>query len=141
MSNGSIAMNVREPFRAGTFYEASASSCRHQASALIESADLPDDLDPDARGGLVPHAGWTYSGRVAAKTFKALAAAGKKEGNSQQEATRGDAGNGWWLGALPVLVLVGMDLDPCRHTKADMNADGSTNGLDVQVCVGAMLGS
>ena len=68
-------MDVREPCRAGTFYDASASSCRRQATTLIESADLPDNLDPSPLGGLVPHAGWVYSGRLAAGTFKALAAA------------------------------------------------------------------
>ncbi len=65
-------MNIRQPFRAGSFYEASASSCRHHAEKLLEAAELGTDLPPTLYGGLVPHAGWMYSGRLAARTLKTL---------------------------------------------------------------------
>jgi hypothetical protein len=65
-------MTVRPAFNAGAFYEASEQGCRKQALALLErelpEAELPDTL----RGGLVPHAGWSFSGPLAALTFKAL---------------------------------------------------------------------
>ena len=66
-------MNIRQPVRAGAFYEASASSCRHHAEKLLDAAALPEDLPARTFGGLVPHAGWMFSGRLAAMTFKALA--------------------------------------------------------------------
>lgn len=72
-------MNVREPLRAGSFYEASASACRRQAASLLESADPGGKLEGLPVGGLVPHAGWAFSGRLAAMTFKALAAAAPLE--------------------------------------------------------------
>lgn len=72
-------MNIRHPVRSGSFYEASAASCRLHANRLLDSCPLPDDLPGRLYGGLVPHAGWTYSGKLAAMTFKALAAAGPPE--------------------------------------------------------------
>ena len=65
-------MNLRQPTRAGSFYEESTSSCRRHATLLLEEADLPDDLPRQLYGGIVPHAGWVYSGKQAAMTFKAL---------------------------------------------------------------------
>lgn len=65
-------MNIRHPIVAGQFYEASASSCRHHVEKLIGSAEVPPDLPAPLLGGLVPHAGWSYSGDLSALTFKAL---------------------------------------------------------------------
>jgi AmmeMemoRadiSam system protein B len=65
-------MNIRLPLYAGSFYESSASTCRHQVQKLLDQAALPPDLPSPLYGGLVPHAGWVFSGAVAARTFKAL---------------------------------------------------------------------
>ena len=72
-------MHIRPAFRAGSFYEADPLACRRHVELLIASADLPDDLPARLFGGLVPHAGWVYSGRLAAITFKALLAGGNVE--------------------------------------------------------------
>ncbi len=72
-------MNIRQPVRAGSFYEAAPDSCRLHADKLLDSAGLGEDLPAKCYGGLVPHAGWTYSGRIAAKTFKALTRVAKVE--------------------------------------------------------------
>ena len=69
-------MNIRQSVYARDFegfYESSPSSCRHHAQKLLDAAEWPDDLPDRLYGGLVPHAGWVYSGRLAAMTFKALA--------------------------------------------------------------------
>ncbi|MCJ7543578.1 MAG: AmmeMemoRadiSam system protein B [Phycisphaerae bacterium] len=70
-------MTIRNPYRAGSFYDASPDDCRHHAEGLIDQATVPDTLPSVLFGGIVPHAGWVYSGRVAATTFKALAARGE----------------------------------------------------------------
>jgi len=57
------------------FYESSPASCRRHAEELLAEAQLPDSLPARLYGGVVPHAGWVYSGKVAALTFKALVAA------------------------------------------------------------------
>jgi len=72
-------MNARQPFQAGSFYQASASACRSEAVALIESANIDSRPQGILYGGLVPHAGWVYSGQLAAMTFKALAAGDRIE--------------------------------------------------------------
>ena len=66
-------MSLRQPFRAGSFYEADETACRAEAqrlmsAAVVVTADLPAGLV----GGIAPHAGWLYSGSVAATTLKAL---------------------------------------------------------------------
>lgn len=67
-------MTLRDCYSAGGFYEASPASCRTAADNLLASADVPADVPRALYGGLVPHAGWVYSGRLAAMTFKALCA-------------------------------------------------------------------
>ncbi|MCP4375199.1 MAG: AmmeMemoRadiSam system protein B, partial [bacterium] len=66
--------DTREPIVSGSFYEASSSKCLQQANILIESADIDNCPPGQIRGGLLPHAGWTFSGKLAAITLKALAA-------------------------------------------------------------------
>ncbi len=65
-------MNIRQPVRADSFYEGSPSSCRHHADKLLAAVQLGEALADTLYGGLVPHAGWMYSGRLAARTFKTL---------------------------------------------------------------------
>ncbi len=72
-------MHVRPAIRAGSFYDASASACRSHVEDLLEESALPGDLPARRFGGLVPHAGWVYSGRQAAMTFKALLEGGGVE--------------------------------------------------------------
>lgn len=68
-------MIVREPVVAGQFYPADRDACLQQLVALLEDAEAPVEQGT-ARyvGGLVPHAGWMCSGRVAARVFRVLAA-------------------------------------------------------------------
>ena len=72
-------MTVRTPVRAGMFYESSPASCRRHAEELLKEAHVPDQLPPRLYGGVVPHAGWVYSGPLAALTFKSLIAAGARK--------------------------------------------------------------
>jgi len=69
-------MKVRQPARAGQFYEGSPGPCRHHVTKLLDGVELPQDLPKPLYGGLVPHAGWSYSGALAARTLKALSVAG-----------------------------------------------------------------
>jgi len=67
-------MTLRDCFNAGGFYEASPASCRTAADGLLASASVPADVGDMPFGGIVPHAGWVYSGRLAVMTLKALCA-------------------------------------------------------------------
>lgn len=74
-------MRVREPVVAGQFYAASADQCRLDLEQLLLAAraqGAAEHQPPKGTplyGGLVPHAGWVYSGSVAARVFCALAEA------------------------------------------------------------------
>lgn len=63
---------IREPAFAGLFYPAAQDACEQAVRSLL--ADLPQQ-NPSQRvlGGIVPHAGWGFSGRIAAMTIQALA--------------------------------------------------------------------
>ncbi|MBN1953512.1 MAG: AmmeMemoRadiSam system protein B [Anaerolineae bacterium] len=66
-------MRVRKPVVAGQFYPAD----RTEAVRMIESflpRQLPAGLPSPIVAGIVPHAGWVYSGLVAARVFAAIRA-------------------------------------------------------------------
>ncbi|MDP6633441.1 MAG: AmmeMemoRadiSam system protein B [Phycisphaerae bacterium] len=65
--------DTRQPIAAGAFYDASPDQCLRQARTLIESADIDNRPAGDIRGGLLPHAGWVFSGQLSAITLKVLA--------------------------------------------------------------------
>ena len=67
-------MTTRAPVQAGRFYDAAPTACRQHAQRILDAPTLPDDLPTPLYGGLVPHAGWMFSGRIAALTLRALAA-------------------------------------------------------------------
>ena len=56
------------------WYPQSPRACEQQVDRLLEAAVVPADLPEKLVGGICPHAGWIYSGSVAALTFKAIAA-------------------------------------------------------------------
>jgi len=60
------------PSHAGAFYESDSKKCFSEALELVESASLPENIPGKLFGGLVPHAGWSFSGSIAAVTFQAL---------------------------------------------------------------------
>ena len=64
---------VRTPGLAGSWYPGSAAALERQVNAYLRDYAPPQDLGA-LLGGVVPHAGWAYSGAVAAKVFAALSA-------------------------------------------------------------------
>ncbi|MCH7704694.1 MAG: AmmeMemoRadiSam system protein B, partial [Planctomycetes bacterium] len=70
-------MKIREPVVAGQFYPERESECRRDVVRLLDAAGggaSTDDASIEGTlvGGIVPHAGWIYSGGVAARVFAAL---------------------------------------------------------------------
>ena len=70
-------MSIREPVVAGSFYPGQAEACRRELAACMPDSH-PGELD-DKRllGGVVPHAGWMFSGAVAGTVLGALANQGR----------------------------------------------------------------
>jgi len=66
-------MQVRTPIVADRFYPGDEQACRDALDRCIATCNQPS---PKGRfsGGVVPHASWMYSGTVAARTLKVVAA-------------------------------------------------------------------
>jgi AmmeMemoRadiSam system protein B len=64
-------MNVRQPAVAGRFYPARRVDCVRQIEEALPD-QLPWDLPERIVAGVVPHAGWIFSGPTAAKVFAAI---------------------------------------------------------------------
>ncbi len=63
-------MTVRSPAAAGSFYPADADRLRAEVSGLIAGATSSSDLVIKAL--IAPHAGYMYSGGIAANAFATL---------------------------------------------------------------------
>lgn len=143
-------MTVRQPVRAGSFYESSPDACRSHARKLLDSARPPRDLPATLYGGLVPHAGWAFSGRLAAETFKTLHAARPIEtivifgADHVGIAASGEVyAEGAWrtpLGDVPVAEDVAdAILAADGSLRADADAHGYEHSIEVQVPLIAAL--
>lgn len=66
------AVRVRPPAVAGAFYPADAKELTSMVDAMLERASTPH-LDGLVRALVAPHAGYVYSGEVAAHAFKVVA--------------------------------------------------------------------
>lgn len=63
-------MGVRQPDLAGSWYPATESECIRMFEEFEDSSAPPEE--GDWLGGILPHAGWVYSGRVAYNVIKYL---------------------------------------------------------------------
>jgi AmmeMemoRadiSam system protein B len=70
-------MMIREPAVAGRFYAKEPKQCLADVEACARQAAQNEIVAPSADrivGGVVPHAGWVYSGAIAARVFAEIAA-------------------------------------------------------------------
>lgn len=65
-------MDVRKAAFAGSWYPDSAAECEADIKRYIEKARLPDT---PCVGGIVPHAGWYFSGEIACRVIHGLSSA------------------------------------------------------------------
>ena len=68
MTNNSL--NVRQPSVAGSFYPYLEKDLRNMISSFLDGANVDSSSKP--RAFIVPHAGYIYSGQVAAHVYKLL---------------------------------------------------------------------
>jgi AmmeMemoRadiSam system protein B len=71
-------LSVRRPAVAGQFYPGDRASCIRMIEQCLPTRPSPD-LPEKIVAGLVPHAGWVFSGAVAARVFAAIHAQGVPE--------------------------------------------------------------
>ncbi|MCP4712643.1 MAG: AmmeMemoRadiSam system protein B, partial [Planctomycetes bacterium] len=65
-------MPVRSAAVAGQFYQASLDACQAQIEQMLPAAPLDVDLPSRILAGVVPHAGWVFSGDLASMVFSAI---------------------------------------------------------------------
>lgn len=63
---------IRKPSAAGTFYPAQEDLLRQTVEILLQDFGSPQPIAAPVLGGIVPHAGYTYSGFVARYTYHAI---------------------------------------------------------------------
>ena len=54
------------------WYPFDAKDCRREIESYIEGWSPPDSVPEEGRGGIVPHAGWYFSGKLAARVLYCL---------------------------------------------------------------------
>jgi hypothetical protein len=67
---------IRRAVFAGSWYPARASECEAQIQTFLEQSRPAPPAVPQPVGGVVPHAGWHYSGAIACQVIRCLAQAG-----------------------------------------------------------------
>jgi len=65
-------MAVRMAAVAGQFYESSPPKCLAHIEQMLSARSLPPDLPSTIVAGIVPHAGWVFSGDLAGMVFAAI---------------------------------------------------------------------
>jgi AmmeMemoRadiSam system protein B len=65
-------MKIRKPIVAGQFYPSQRSSCVEEINECLEAMKPTVPLPETIAAGIVPHAGWTFSGSLAALVFSTV---------------------------------------------------------------------
>ncbi|HUU19989.1 MAG TPA: AmmeMemoRadiSam system protein B [Sedimentisphaerales bacterium] len=65
-------MQKRKPIVAGQFYPGQHNSCIDEINECLDARTLSEPLPETIVAGIVPHAGWTFSGSLAAMVFSAV---------------------------------------------------------------------
>ena len=67
---------LRHAAFAGSWYPARAAECEAEIKTFIERSSIPPPRTPHPVGGILPHAGWYYSGAIACNVIHCLKKAG-----------------------------------------------------------------
>ena len=65
-------MQTRKPIVAGQFYASQHDTCVDEINECLGEAAAVESLPGELVGGIVPHAGWMFSGSLAAMVFSAI---------------------------------------------------------------------
>jgi AmmeMemoRadiSam system protein B len=68
-------LNIRPALFRGAWYPRDRGACDDLLDELAGERRIPVSARPDVRGGIVPHAGWHYSGPIAEAVVRSVAAA------------------------------------------------------------------
>ncbi len=131
---------IRRPAVAGQFYPADPESLRNELDQMLEGR-RPPETGPHAIAVIVPHAGYVYSGRVAAATYtsvplpsRAVLLGPNHTGEGQAIAVMCEGSWRLPLGDAPIdSDLASAILSLCSSAQADATAHRREHSLEVQL--------
>lgn len=138
-------MSSRKPIVAGQFYPSSEKECRIELEYYIENQPFKADLPVKIVGGIVPHAGWVFSGAQAGMVFKAIEKVNKDvdtfvifgAAHSHIGATPAVYDKGSWITPLGEIKIdedfAGKILNKTQTAKSNLNAHGYEHSIEVQI--------
>lgn len=65
-------MGTRKADFAGSWYPGNASECEKEIKGFLKESSKQDSLNKDFVGGIVPHAGWYFSGNIACNVISCI---------------------------------------------------------------------
>ena len=65
-------MGIRKPIVAGQFYPAGRDGCVAELNECLIEGEFKGELPDNIVAGIVPHAGWAFSGSLAGRVFQAI---------------------------------------------------------------------
>jgi len=137
-------MQVRKPVVAGQFYPGERDTCLAQIRECLPTRPPPEPLPEPLVAGLVPHAGWTFSGPLAALVLSAVrrrrdrvdtfVICGAAHGYFGPEPAV-DGSDAWDtpLGRMPIDGPLRQSLLDSRTAVADSSAHRYEHSIEVQV--------
>lgn len=137
-------MQARKPVVAGQFYPLERDFCIDQIKQCLQGKEMPQSLPETIVAGIVPHAGWTFSGDLAAMVFSAIKKRHKKvdtfvifgaaHGYFGESPALYDKGS-WMtpLGEIAVDEEVAEALLKSGPAVSDIRAHSSEHSIEVQV--------
>jgi len=134
----------RSPVVAGQFYPDEHDSCVAEINQCLEEATISESMPETIVAGIVPHAGWTFSGSLAALVFSAI----KRQHEKVNTFVIFGATHGYF-GQLPAVYDSGSWITPLGEVAIDqeladavlksgaavsnVNAHSSEHSIEVQV--------
>lgn len=107
-------MQTRKPIVAGQFYPAKHDACVGEITECLEAGTLSGSLPETVVAGIVPHAGWVFSGSLAAMVFSAI----KKQHEEIHTFVIFGAAHGY-LGQSPAVYDAGTWITPLGEVAVD----------------------
>ena len=137
-------MQVRKPVVAGQFYPGQHDSCVSAIHECLEAVNLSEPLPETIVAGIVPHAGWMFSGNLAVLVFSAIKQQHEKvntfvifgAAHSYFGASPAVSDKGVWTTPLGEVVIDEELADAILstgQTVSDPNAHLSEHSIEVQV--------
>jgi hypothetical protein len=137
-------MQKRKPIVAGQFYPRQRNECIDEIKQCLEEATLNQPLPDTIVAGIVPHAGWTFSGATAGLVFSAIRQKhpkvdtfvifGAAHGYLGQPPAVYDKGS--WLtplGEIPIDEELANAVIESKTAVSDCEAHNSEHSMEVQV--------